>query len=162
MSQNGKARGTLDPVPLAREDAQQGGVGGGGRRWVPVEFVGRSHSLALLAAARERARAGQPQRVLVEGPAGIGKTALVRRFLSDDARVPDDGRVLGDTRVGQPDGGLPLPCPRLGGAGNRATSHDVPACARGPGSGSRHAHAGATCRTPVPCDRARSAPAPAP
>ncbi|WP_328496947.1 AAA family ATPase [Streptomyces sp. NBC_00414] len=52
-----------------------------------MEFVGRSDSLALLAAARERARAGQPQRVLVEGPAGIGKTALVRRFLRDDSRV---------------------------------------------------------------------------
>ncbi|NGO48076.1 helix-turn-helix transcriptional regulator, partial [Streptomyces ureilyticus] len=42
--------------------------------------------LAVLEGARERARAGQPQRVLVEGPEGIGKTALVRRFL---AGVPD-------------------------------------------------------------------------
>ncbi|MGW6011205.1 AAA family ATPase [Streptomyces sp. NPDC055210] len=64
-----------------------------------VEFVGRSDSLALLAAARERARAGQPQRVLVEGPAGIGKTALVRRFLRDDTRAPDDSRVPDGTRV---------------------------------------------------------------
>lgn len=52
-----------------------------------MEFVGRADSLALLAAARERARAGHPQRVLVEGPAGIGKTALVRRFLRGDTRV---------------------------------------------------------------------------
>uniref|UniRef100_UPI000B26B2A3 ATP-binding protein n=1 Tax=Streptomyces phaeochromogenes TaxID=1923 RepID=UPI000B26B2A3 len=52
-----------------------------------MEFVGRTDSLALLAAARERARAGHPQRVLVEGPAGIGKTALVRRFLRDDTHV---------------------------------------------------------------------------
>ncbi|MCZ4514939.1 ATP-binding protein, partial [Streptomyces sp. ActVer] len=52
-----------------------------------VEFVGRADSLALLAAARERARAGHPQRVLVEGPAGIGKTALVHRFLRDDTHV---------------------------------------------------------------------------
>ncbi|MGP4042800.1 ATP-binding protein [Streptomyces sp. 2A115] len=51
------------------------------------EFVGREDSLALLTAARERARAGHPQRVLVEGPAGIGKTALVRRFLRDDQHV---------------------------------------------------------------------------
>ncbi|MGI3231191.1 AAA family ATPase [Streptomyces sp. GTA36] len=52
-----------------------------------MEFVGRTDSLALLAAARERARAGHPQRVLVEGPAGIGKTALIRRFLRDDTHV---------------------------------------------------------------------------
>ncbi|MFF5003192.1 AAA family ATPase [Streptomyces phaeochromogenes] len=52
-----------------------------------MEFVGRTDSLALLAAARERARAGHPQRVLVEGPAGIGKTALVRRFLRGDTHV---------------------------------------------------------------------------
>lgn len=45
-------------------------------------FVGRSEELAVLEGARERARAGQPQRVLVEGPEGIGKTALVRRFLA--------------------------------------------------------------------------------
>ncbi|QQM43994.1 AAA family ATPase [Streptomyces liliifuscus] len=52
-----------------------------------MEFVGRTDSLALLAATRERARAGHPQRVLVEGPAGIGKTALIRRFLRDDTHV---------------------------------------------------------------------------
>ena len=52
-----------------------------------MEFVGRADSLALLAAARERACAGHPQRILVEGPAGIGKTALVRRFLRDDTHV---------------------------------------------------------------------------
>ncbi|WP_328771583.1 helix-turn-helix transcriptional regulator [Streptomyces sp. NBC_00286] len=45
-------------------------------------FVGRGEELAVLEGARERARAGQPQRVLVEGPEGIGKTALVRRFLA--------------------------------------------------------------------------------
>ncbi|MDV9177999.1 AAA family ATPase, partial [Streptomyces sp. W16] len=50
-------------------------------------FVGRAESLALLAAARERARSGVPARVLVEGPAGIGKTALVRHFLCGSGRV---------------------------------------------------------------------------
>ncbi|WP_246567182.1 helix-turn-helix transcriptional regulator [Streptomyces flaveus] len=55
-----------------------------GRGWRAVErvFVGRGEELAVLEGARERARAGQPQRVLVEGPEGIGKTALVRRFLA--------------------------------------------------------------------------------
>ncbi|XUL93765.1 AAA family ATPase [Streptomyces galilaeus] len=50
-------------------------------------FVGRAESLALLAGARERARAGVPGRVLVEGPAGIGKTALVRHFLCGSGQV---------------------------------------------------------------------------
>ncbi|MFC4471173.1 AAA family ATPase [Streptomyces xiangluensis] len=45
-------------------------------------FVGRGEELAVLERAKGRARAGQPQRVLVEGPEGIGKTALVRRFLA--------------------------------------------------------------------------------
>ena len=74
----------FDPAPRAREDAQQGGPGGGGSGGVRRA---NKDSLALLAAARERARAGHPQRVLVEGPAGIGKTALIRRFLRDDTHV---------------------------------------------------------------------------
>ncbi|MFD9634898.1 ATP-binding protein [Streptomyces violascens] len=47
-----------------------------------VPFVGRGELLALLGQALDRARTGVPQRVLIEGPAGIGKTALVRRFLA--------------------------------------------------------------------------------
>ncbi len=45
-------------------------------------FVGRSSELAALSARWEQARAGGPAVVLVRGPAGIGKTALVRRFLA--------------------------------------------------------------------------------
>ncbi|GGX54248.1 LuxR family transcriptional regulator [Streptomyces minutiscleroticus] len=52
-----------------------------------VPFVGRGDCLALLAQAREGARDGRPRRVLVEGPAGIGKTALVRRFLGEGPAV---------------------------------------------------------------------------
>ncbi|NGN70273.1 AAA family ATPase, partial [Streptomyces sp. A7024] len=44
-------------------------------------FVGREAELDRLGRALAAARAGTPQRVLVEGPGGIGKTALVRRFL---------------------------------------------------------------------------------
>ncbi|MGW3818689.1 AAA family ATPase [Streptomyces sp. NPDC005046] len=53
-------------------------------------FVGRSEALAQLEQALDRARKGVPQRVLVEGGAGIGKTALVRRFLA----LTDIRRVL--------------------------------------------------------------------
>nr|WP_239149109.1 AAA family ATPase [Streptomyces sp. SID12501] len=49
---------------------------------VDAPFVGRTEALALLEQALDRARTGVPQRVLVEGRAGIGKTALVRRFMA--------------------------------------------------------------------------------
>ncbi|HEY3261173.1 MAG TPA: AAA family ATPase [Pseudonocardiaceae bacterium] len=44
-------------------------------------FVGREAELGILRAALEAVRAGRPRVVLVEGPAGMGKTALVDRFL---------------------------------------------------------------------------------
>jgi predicted ATPase len=50
--------------------------------WASMGFVGREPELALLARAADEARAGTPRLVRVEGPAGIGKTALLRRFLA--------------------------------------------------------------------------------
>ncbi|MEV7013077.1 AAA family ATPase [Streptosporangium sp. NPDC051022] len=44
-------------------------------------FVGRRHELALLGAALEHARRDRPRIVVVDGPPGIGKTSLTRRFL---------------------------------------------------------------------------------
>jgi len=52
-------------------------VGRGGDR---ADFVGREHELARLAALADKVRAGDPQVVCVRGPAGIGKTTMVRRF----------------------------------------------------------------------------------
>lgn len=46
-------------------------------------FVARGGELAVLGASLAAARAGQSQIVLVEGEAGIGKTALLRRCLRD-------------------------------------------------------------------------------
>lgn len=43
----------------------------------PEPFVGRMAELDALAAAYAHASAGQSRIVCVEGPAGIGKTALV-------------------------------------------------------------------------------------
>ncbi|MFG1999755.1 ATP-binding protein [Spirillospora sp. NPDC048911] len=51
---------------------------------MPVDrlFVGRAEELARLGSLLDDARKGRPRLVLVEGPAGIGKTALVERFLA--------------------------------------------------------------------------------
>ncbi|MDX6312234.1 MAG: hypothetical protein QOF44_1698 [Streptomyces sp.] len=82
------------------------------------DFVGRKPESALLRQLYGDAGAGRPRLVVVEGPAGIGKTALVRRFLAESAaprvmsaggaeneatlpygvlgRLVDDGRGYGD------------------------------------------------------------------
>jgi ATP/maltotriose-dependent transcriptional regulator MalT len=46
------------------------------------DFIGRKQELSALEEALEQARSGRPRVVLVEGPAGIGKTALVDRFVA--------------------------------------------------------------------------------
>ena len=45
-------------------------------------LVGRAEELARLAAALDRAAAGDPAAVLVAGEAGVGKTRLVAEFTS--------------------------------------------------------------------------------
>jgi DNA-binding CsgD family transcriptional regulator len=59
------------------------------RKNVAMAFVGRTEELAVFAEDLAAARAGRPRVVLLEGPAGIGKTTLVERFVAsvDDARV---------------------------------------------------------------------------
>src|SRR5256885_14213502 len=46
-----------------------------------MEIVGRYGALAALGSALDRAASGRPALVLVEGPAGMGKTTLIARFL---------------------------------------------------------------------------------
>lgn len=53
------------------------------RRRATTRFVGRDTELRDLREALQPARDADPAVVLVEGEAGIGKTALVRRFLQD-------------------------------------------------------------------------------
>ena len=52
-------------------------------------FVGRQPELSALRAELALVRTGQPRLVLVEGPAGIGKSAVIERFLAEqsDLRV---------------------------------------------------------------------------
>lgn len=52
-----------------------------------VRFVGRTAELEALRAALADVRAGHPRIVVVRGEPGIGKTALVRRFLRDAGRM---------------------------------------------------------------------------
>lgn len=47
---------------------------------VETGFVGRDEQLGLLGSALAEAASGRPGVAVVQGPAGIGKTALVRRF----------------------------------------------------------------------------------
>ncbi|MFC7387807.1 ATP-binding protein [Sphaerisporangium rhizosphaerae] len=49
-------------------------------------FVGRRRELATLGELLHQADGGTPRLHLIQGPAGIGKTALVRRFLHDAKR----------------------------------------------------------------------------
>ena len=48
-------------------------------------FVGRVNELAAMLAELDRARSGQPRVLWLAGPAGIGKTTLIRRLLRDQA-----------------------------------------------------------------------------
>ena len=51
-------------------------------------FVGRLLELTALGAALAAARAGEPQVVLIQGEAGIGKSSLVSEFLGSQRGVP--------------------------------------------------------------------------
>ena len=50
-------------------------------------FVGRHSEIAGLRAELATVRAGRPRLVLVEGPAGIGKSAVLDRFLSEESEL---------------------------------------------------------------------------
>jgi ATP/maltotriose-dependent transcriptional regulator MalT len=50
-------------------------------------FVGRQAEIAVLRAKLDEARSGHPTIVLIEGPPGIGKSALVDRFVRESSDV---------------------------------------------------------------------------
>ena len=51
-------------------------------------FVGRQPELAVLRARLADALAGRPQIVQIQGPAGMGKTALLEHFLDEVRAEP--------------------------------------------------------------------------
>ena len=61
----------------------------GGRGAQPARvFVGRGPELAALSAALAAVRAGEPQVVMVQGEAGIGKSSLIAEFLGGQLGLP--------------------------------------------------------------------------
>jgi predicted ATPase len=61
----------------------------------PLAFVGRGAELAQLSEAWARVRAGQPQLVVIEGDAGVGKSSLVRYFLERQVARDSAAVILG-------------------------------------------------------------------
>jgi hypothetical protein len=93
-------RALLRPAPAERpsgeEIAARFGDGQAGTRLVAVKdsFVGRRHELAVLEEAFEATRGGEAVVLVVEGPSGVGKSALVDHFSPLAAWTMDDPLVL--------------------------------------------------------------------
>lgn len=89
------AMGLLAGVPSARPDyagiRERLGLSSSAPVLSPSRgpFLGRAAEIGFLAELRSSARAGIPTFGYVSGPPGLGKTALVERFLSDLPRTPN-------------------------------------------------------------------------
>ncbi|RBM23379.1 regulator [Streptomyces sp. PT12] len=72
---------------------------------VPPHFTGRERELAALSEIHDRAADGEAPLIVVSGPAGIGKTALVSRWVRAraESRFPD-GCLYADLRGHAPEG----------------------------------------------------------
>ncbi len=70
-----------DAAPAAAPSARSLGPGG--------PFVGRERELAWLRDAYERSRLGSPVVARIQGASGIGKTALIERFLEEVGAASD-------------------------------------------------------------------------
>jgi tetratricopeptide (TPR) repeat protein len=71
-----------------------GGASGARSMTQVAPFVGRTEQLETLAAALAEAKRGEPVAVVVEGESGVGKSALVRRFLEGLATEDSGAAVL--------------------------------------------------------------------
>jgi tetratricopeptide (TPR) repeat protein len=80
---------------------------------VPVHFTGREGDMAALERIRARHPAGSPLVVVVTGPAGVGKTTLVSRWLRRTGSEFPGGELYVDLRGWAP-GGLAGPQEVLG------------------------------------------------
>ena len=72
----------MHPANLAWHGGGRSSLNPGGRLARPARaFVGRGPELAALSAALAAVRAGEPQVVMAQGEAGIGKSSLILEFL---------------------------------------------------------------------------------
>jgi tetratricopeptide (TPR) repeat protein len=78
--------GTAAPTRMRRLAMRTGSLGAG--------FVGRRAELDHLSALMARTRAGHPATVWIRGESGVGKTALVRRFVEHVAGEHDGAVIL--------------------------------------------------------------------
>ncbi len=81
-----RERGAIEPFPLGRQDRSD-------RLELPHRLYGRDEALSKIVSALERVRAGGSELVLVKGPAGIGKSALVHELQRDLSR--HEGLLVG-------------------------------------------------------------------
>ncbi|CAM5339763.1 tetratricopeptide repeat protein [Streptomyces abikoensis] len=95
---------------------------------VPAHFTDRADDLHALDALRAGSRGHAPQLVVVSGPAGVGKTALVSRWLRTTAPDFPDGQLYADLR-GHAPGGPALPAEALAGFLRALGAPSVPAAA---------------------------------
>jgi tetratricopeptide (TPR) repeat protein len=95
-------------------------------------FVGRQLELEVLRTRLAMATSGQPQVVQIEGPAGIGKTALVERFLAGADPVPAVLRASGEETEELLANGVLEQLARSAGAPGAALAADLAARATGP------------------------------
>ncbi len=61
----------------------------------PRTFVGRQRELQCLKSAYEKVRNGSPRNLLIRGSSGLGKSAVLRDFLSDISQDPNAVVLLG-------------------------------------------------------------------
>jgi eukaryotic-like serine/threonine-protein kinase len=80
-----RALGSGRSSPASRPAAHAGAT------TLTSHFEGRMHELAELGQALERVRGGKHQLVLIEGESGIGKSALIARFLRAHSEDVADG-----------------------------------------------------------------------
>ncbi|MFC4859182.1 NB-ARC domain-containing protein [Actinophytocola glycyrrhizae] len=69
-----------------------------------ARLVGRDEELAVLTAGTRVRPHGTPTVVAIDGPAGVGKTALALRWAHDIASQYRDGQLYADLRAFAPDG----------------------------------------------------------
>jgi DNA-binding CsgD family transcriptional regulator len=126
-----RPRGPLDDPGRTEQPAQDGSATAYEDLGDP--FVGRADELALLGTVTSQVRRGRPMVVRVDGPAGIGKTALVEQFLQGESDLQvlrcageREESLVGFGMIDQLFTGAALSCARLLVGGGPGLPHFEP------------------------------------